>query len=425
MTQVYQVLFVCLALLQLSTRSQAEIAWKDSLLKKGEACFGISRKAFVDIHAHAGCHGNNSSGEKSGCIVGEALKGNFLKYYGIPVAFGMADKILFQNDEDFFPRVSEKIRQSSCLQSAVLLALDGPYRAMEGASIGTDGEPKATEIDRSKVEYYVPNEWVASKVKAHDNLLWGASINPLRADWKKQIDFALANGAVLIKLIPSIMGFTLDDPRHLPRLNAYYDYVARMGLPLLIHVDDEGTFGKEHAGIGTFRLRHLLNRGVTVIVAHMSTRGVSFAPESGAMVLRDNYDQLMDLMKEKKFERLLFADFSALPIVKSREQDLCRVLADLEILKGRLLWGSDYPLNHWATTSYYSRSKFKCKNGIGWDKGVFNKWSALGSNVNQWDRGILLQFESGVPEELFHSTRHFLVQRKLVKLGSHGELLKR
>ena len=378
-------------------------------------------KKFIDIHAHVGCEGIGGSG----CRVGEGLRKIPFKMIGIKKLFEVKPK----DDFEFFPLVSDLVAKSTCTEAITLLALDNYY----------EGNENQTKINEAKTEFYVPNKFVADEVKKNfkknRNLLWGASVNPLRNDWKSEIDFADANGAVLIKLIPSIMGFLPDgsnNPWHAKRLDQYYKYLAVKKIPLLIHLDDEGTFGKaedgkDHKGVGTFRIRFALDRGVTVIVAHTSSRGFSFNAER--RIDEDNFVQLLNLMKEEKYKGQLYADTSALPSNDTRPKDLCKIVDQLDTLGDRLVWGSDFPLNHWLMTSL-ARSRLSI---FGWKSIIcgklalpgtkFNASTSLVENTERWDRHILLQHETGIPEKVFESTKQLLLKMGRIKIDSFGKVI--
>ncbi len=145
------------------------------------------------------------------------------------------------------------------LDGAVLLALDGWY---------TDGS-----IDSEKTELFVPNRYLAAKVRELNAKLdgkrfyLGASVNPNRGDWEKELDWVIESDAVLIKWIPSVQNIALDSPS----LRGFYGRLARAGIPLLCHTGPEFAFS-EGPGRGSFddyrKLAFPLSEGVKVIAAH-------------------------------------------------------------------------------------------------------------------------------------------------------------
>jgi predicted TIM-barrel fold metal-dependent hydrolase len=384
-------------------------------IRAGEGKY-CSQKSFVDIHAHAACL---DDGGKT-CFVSKRMKeqrvalGLVNKYKSFFDAFGVSeDDLREKGGEHFFQHVSKKVEDSSCVQSIVLLALDGSYQF------------DASEIDYENTDFVVRNDFLSEQVRPYKNLLWAASINPFRKDFREELEKAYRNGAVLIKLIPPIQGIPLKskDTLIIERLKEYFSLVAKYNLPILVHLDEEGTFSKEleekfgkYVGLSGIELA--LEQGVTVIVAHVASRNSLEHSEEGEKSSR-TYSTLLDLMKQDRYRNKLFADISALPTIVTRDDHLCRVVKDFKGQEDRLLWGSDYPLNYWKTTS-------TLLVGVSCDRSYFSMTSdegyALSSKRNQWDRGIFLQRNMGVSDRIFNNTRKFLVDRGLVEVGLDGSL---
>ena len=121
--------------------------------------------------------------------------------------------------------ISQQLAQSRHVGQAILLAMDGVVDA--------NGD-----LDRARTEIYVPNEFVARETAKTTNLLFGASINPLRKDALAQLDWAKTNGAKLVKWIPSVMQFDPSDER----LTPFYKRLVELKLPLLTHAGQERPF---------------------------------------------------------------------------------------------------------------------------------------------------------------------------------------
>jgi predicted TIM-barrel fold metal-dependent hydrolase len=271
----------------------------------------------------------------------------------------------------------------------------------------------------------IRNDFVYKNVKKFPNLLWGASVHPFRKDFKEELEKAYRNGAVLVKLIPPIQAIPLvsSDEQVISRIKEYYSILSKYKLPLLIHLDEEGTFSKElerkfRDYVGLSGVEAALEAGVTVIVAHVASRNSIDTHDKSHDSLK-TYDYLLKLMKEEKYKGQLYADISALPTILTRKDHLCKVVKDFKGNEDRLLWGSDYPLNYWKTTSTLlvgvdcNRSYF----GMTSDEGY-----ALSSKRNQWDRGIFLQKNMGVSDKIFNSTKKFFIDRELVKVDDNGKL---
>ncbi len=177
-----------------------------------------------------------------------------------------------------------------------------------------------------------------------DRFEWIASIHPYRADAFQALEAARAGGARAVKWLPSSMGIDLADPRS----EAFYEALARSGLPLLVHVGAEVAApgaGREALGNPLF-LRLPLERGVRVVAAHCATLGAS--PDLDRSANPDkapevpNFELFARLMAERRHEGRLFGELSAVT-QGNRAQHLPELLTRRE-WEGRLLNGSDYPL---------------------------------------------------------------------------------
>src|SRR3990172_2230645 len=169
-------------------------------------------KSIIDIHVHVAGLGYGDSG----CFIGAGMRGN-IRFPFYLWAMGVSEQELKEHgDRLLIEKLSHSISESKTISKAVLLAMDG--------YVDSDGN-----LDQERTQIYVPNDYLAREVKGYDNLLFGASINPNRKDAIERLRQAYADGAVLIKWIPSIMNIDPADPRHIP----FYQEMARLGLPLL------------------------------------------------------------------------------------------------------------------------------------------------------------------------------------------------
>src|SRR5262249_40879847 len=131
----------------------------------------------VDMHCHVA-----GIGAGSGCFVSPQMRNNW-RFNIYLRSFGVSRKELEQKgDAVVGDRISESLAQSRYVSKAVILALDGV--------VGADGQ-----LDTNRTEVYVPNEFVAEIAVRHTNLLFGASVNPYRADAIERLEWAKAHGA--------------------------------------------------------------------------------------------------------------------------------------------------------------------------------------------------------------------------------------
>lgn len=307
------------------------------------------------------CHTAGIGAGGSGCFISAAMRRNirfrfFLKAFGVSV-----DELDRQGDCLILERLSARLRQSRHVRTAVVLALDG-VRDSRG------------ELDRSRTELYVPNDYLARQCARLPNLLFGASINPLRPDALDELDRVAGQGAVLIKWLPSIQDFDPADAR----LEPFYRRLHDLGLPLLTHTGTEESFTRAEDSLADpLRLRRPLEAGVKVIAAHCASNGRSAGER--------NFDQLLQLFG--RYPRL-YGDISSLTQV-NRLGHLQMVLRHREIHE-RLLYGSDMPLIATiATSPWFHAFRVPPRTLLG-----------LLRETNPWDRDVELKLALGMPPEV-------------------------
>ena len=322
-----------------------------------QGAVAMETKSIIDIHCHTAGIGSGNSG----CFISKNLQKSW-KYKVYLKAFGVTEKELRQEgDRLVIQRLSEKVLESRYVAAAVVLAMDGV--------VGADGE-----LDKEKTEMYIPNEFVSREVRQYSNLLFGASINPYRHDALERLEKAAAEGAVLVKWLPSIQNIDPADDRLIP----FYLKMKDVGLPLLTHTGLEYSFTRSQDDLSDpERLRLPLSLGVTVIAAHAACTGRSYGEH--------NYDRLLRLIQE--FPNL-YADISAL--TQMNRLALSKVLTQPE-LRRRLVYGSDMPLINSAIVSPYAFI-FRIKPG---------RILSVSLMQNPWDRDIVLKKELGAPRDLF------------------------
>jgi hypothetical protein len=327
----------------------------------------LLRGKYLDCHAHTAGIGAGGSG----CYVGKGLRESW-KFPVYLEAFGVTEKELETlGDGIVMERLSARLAESRTVGAAVVLALDGPLDS-------------AGNLDSSRTELYVPNDFVSREVRKYPNLLFGASINPLRKDAVDRLRKAKADGAVLVKWLPSIQLFDPADTNLVP----FYLELKALGLPLLTHSGKESSF---HSAKDEFcdprRLELPVLLGVTVIAAHVATPGKSEG--------EDNSERLMAMMPHHPS---LYSEISSLTQINKIGR-LPEILPRTEV-KGRLLFGTDYPLIRTKLVSpYYFLHR------IGWKRA-----RAVGAIDNPWDRDVALKKALGAPEEIFLLSAELLLK---------------
>jgi uncharacterized protein len=322
----------------------------------------------VDMHCHIAGIGAGGSG----CFVSEKLKRNW-RFKVYLRSFGVTRREVEQHgDAIVADRISESIATSKYVSRAVLLAIDGV--------VGPNGQ-----LDTNRTEFYAPNEYVAEMVARHTNLLFGASVNPYRADALERLEWAKAHGAVLVKWIPPVMEIDPGDSKLIP----FYKKMAELNLPLLSHTGREKSFSRADENFGDpEKLRLPLSLGVTVIAAHIGS-SANYGKERGP-------DRVARLMREYPN---LYTDISALTQI-NKPGSLKEAITKPEF-SGRLLYGTDFPLiNTRLVSPWYSfRLSLREKLSI---------WRAK----NPWDRDVLMKHDLGAQTETFaRSARMFRPSR--------------
>ena len=319
----------------------------------------------LDMHCHTAGFGAGGSG----AWVSEALRASW-KFNLYLKIFGTNEKTVSgQGDQIVMDIIARSLRESVHVDGAVILALDAPYTI--------DGE-----LNRAAGEACVPNRFVGETVKAHPELHFGASIHPNRKDALSELEWSKANGAVFVKWLPNIQDINPADERYV----AYYNKLVELDLPLLTHVGDEDSFSKTNNALGDPHLLHLaLKCGVRVIAAHVASSGTTEG--------QDNVERLLEMMPQ--YPNLL-ADLSTLTQF-NRRQHFPKVLKDPR-LKGRLMYGTDYPLTNTPLVSPLQYCLHLNAKQL---------WQLMRTR-NSWDRDVRLKAALGVQPEVFHLSREVL-----------------
>lgn len=319
----------------------------------------------VDIH----CHAAGIGAGHSGCFIAQRMRRSwkfryYLKAFGVTV-----DELNCEGDTLVLRRLSEQLASAQSVQKAVVFALDGVIDAQ-------------SRIDESRTELFIPNEFIARACREHSNLLFGASINPRRRDALDRLDEAVANGAVLLKWLPSIQGI---DPAHRDMV-PFYRRLADLQLPLLSHTGEEESFtGADNTLADPERLRPALEQGVTVIAAHCASNGRNAGEH--------NFDRFVALMNRYPN---LHGDISALTQL-NRLGHLQRVLKFSE-WRDRLHYGTDMPLPRTGLTSpWFQLGRLPLAT-----------IRRLASLHNPWDQDLQLKLALGLPPRILENTPRLL-----------------
>jgi predicted TIM-barrel fold metal-dependent hydrolase len=331
---------------------------------------GLENLHVIDWHAHVAGLGYGDSG----AFISDGMRRNF-RFRFFMRWMGVAEQELeAEGDGLVVRRLSEKIARSRYVDQAVVLAFDGIVDKTSGV------------LDKENTQFYVPNDFVRRETAKYPNLLFGASINPYRRNSLALLEEVAAQGAVLVKWIPSIMHIDPADEAIVP----FYRKMAALGLPLLSHAGQERSFAHAHDEYSDpMRLTLPLQHGVTVIAAHIATTGESEG--------QDNFQRILPMFAAWPN---LYTDISSLTQINKLGY-LTRALK-VPGLTARMLYGTDWPLQYFPLVSPWFHV-----NHIG----LRNAWRVSRID-NEWDRDVALKEAFGVPEAVFTRTLGILANPK-------------
>ena len=317
-----------------------------------------------DMH----CHTAGVGAGGSGCFVSKELKNNFrfkvyLKAFGVtlPEIEAKGDKVLLE-------RLASHLKESRRVGAAIILAMDGV--------IDDRGN-----LDREKTEFFVPNEFVAKETSKYSNLYFGASVNPNRPDALDRLQWAKDNGALLIKWLPSIQYINPEEKSFEP----FYRKLVELKLPLLTHAGQERSFTHARDELADpVRLKLPLSLGVKVIVAHAASTGQNEGEK--------DIDRLIGMLESYPN---LYSDISSMTQIN--KPGYLRQALKEKRFKGKLLYGSDFPLINTAAVSpwYFPLNLTRAQ------------MKSISAIDNPWDRDVALKEALGVSSEIFTKPQEF------------------
>ena len=318
----------------------------------------VPESGYLDMHVHAAGLGYGGSGAYVHPDLVDSWKFPiYLRGFDITEA-----ELRDEGDRALLGRLATKIANSKFVDQAVLLAMDG---AVDEQGV----------LDLERTQLYVPNEYLIRELKGYPNLLFGASVNPLRHDSIERLDYVVENGAVLIKWLPNIMHFNPGDTR----IEPFYRRMVEHCIPLLTHTGAEHSFNYADNSLGDpFRLHLPLSLGVTVIAAHIATTGETDGEA--------HFERLIPMFEDYPN---LYADISSLTQIN--KIGYLRQALERESVTDRLVYGTDWPLQFFPLVSpYYLLDSISIKQA--------NTARAMN---NLWDRDVVSKKYAGVPEDVF------------------------
>ena len=263
----------------------------------------------LDIHVHLFGVGDGGTG----CRMVKSIRDGWqFRYLIALLRLQVAGKTL---DERFEEVLVEQLK-SSGLSKAAILGQDAVY--------DRHGQP-----DWDRTAFYVPNDYVFAVVARHsETMLACPSINPDRADALEELARCHAKGARLLKIHPPTQGVDIADQKH----TQFFRRCGELEMLVLVHT------GHEHSApvldknlAAPRRLELALDQGCTVVACHAGTGWVIDVP-----------DQLPEFVSLLKRSPKLWGDTAVLGTA-GRVRDFGRLLDEAQVVRDRLLHGSDYP----------------------------------------------------------------------------------
>ncbi|MDB6133344.1 MAG: hypothetical protein JWM59_1587 [Verrucomicrobiales bacterium] len=263
----------------------------------------------VDMHVHV--VGNGKAG--SGCWLKMSKSRQWMADFMLR-QLGLKTRWDAPEFDAVYADLLARWLESSSLSHLVILAHEEVY------------DEKGGRLDFGSL--HVPNRYVLDLAAAHPGFLPAVSIHPARADAMDELDRCVAQGAVMLKILPNCQNIDCSRPAY----RRFWERLAEAGLPLLAHTGGEHTvpqYQPAHASPAGLQLP--LECGVNVIAAHCATKSGLGDPDYLSLLL-----QMMDCWPN------LYGDLSALNL-PLRSAGLTRLL-HLPQYHSRLLHGSDFPV---------------------------------------------------------------------------------
>jgi uncharacterized protein len=290
---------------------------------------GVDPMQFWDCHAHIAGVGDGNTG----VWITPQMKSLFHPWQGLQRRFYLNAACAEQEgrvDEDFVRRLGQYLDAFPRGAKLLLLAFDFHY-----------DQSGAKREDLSA--FYIPDRYAAQLARRlPERFEWVCSIHPYRANALEALDWAVQNGAVALKWLPSAMGM---DPAS-SKCDRFYDALARLNLPLLTHSGAEQAVhgGQLEELNNPLRLRRALDRGVRVVVAHCASLGAHADSDRGPNGRRtDAFELFARLMDELRYKGRLFGDISGVTQTNRIGRPLATLITRID-WHARLINGSDYPL---------------------------------------------------------------------------------
>ncbi|MEI8012817.1 MAG: amidohydrolase family protein [Candidatus Omnitrophota bacterium] len=224
---------------------------------------------------------------------------------------------------------------------------------------------KAVLIALEREPLSAGNSAIIELCRINNNFLYGANLNPLAANIEDQVEKAVENNAVLVKLLPSFQNVNPADTKCIP----FYQALKKHRLPLLVHTGVEHTVRTDHQEYNhPALLKTAAQLGVVIICAHCGC----------PMYLHEKpYFQAWVEMALQYPN--VYGDLSGLGSIV-RSSYLKKILKNRQLLE-KIVFGTDYPafpvFLFRKSNSNIFNDWYNFFEKMGFDQVVFNRAESL------------------------------------------------
>ena len=231
--------------------------------------------------------------------------------------------------ETYVQAMAHAVATSTRVGQTCLFAVDARVDR-KGRELHRDGTVCANTIDVLGVARRFPDLFIPF-----------LSVNPLRPDAIERLEEYAAAGCSGAKFLQNYWEVNLNDESLIP----YYEKLAALKLPLVVHVGSELTIASKRAYEGADMLRLPLDCGVTVIAAHMGLGQINHLALPWRNLSKNprwfdaDYHHILEMLESREN---LYGDLSAmlLPLRARALEHLSRQ----RHVHHKLLFGTDYPV---------------------------------------------------------------------------------
>lgn len=282
----------------------------------------------VDFHVHAVGLGAEGTGAWVNPKMFDMLSfKNYSKYQVYMSASGILS--LEKADKEYLDRLVNLHKSEPRLGRMLLFAFDYFHDIL-----GNKVPEKST--------FHIPNDHVLKAAKEYPEIFIPvASIHPYRKDALEELTRVHGLGVRFIKWLPNAQHIDALDDRSLK----FFEKMKELDMTLITHTGHEKAVeGEEFQKLGNpLRFRKALDLGTKVIMAHFASLGDCEDTDNPGSNRKSCFSLFWRLMQEKKYEKNLYGETSALTLYTRLGEPLDKVFENPQ-LAHRFVHGSDYPL---------------------------------------------------------------------------------